>query len=226
MQPFRFCIYGFQLKVGTSIFLGLALLTMISSSVLADEPSYYSIEDECCALESSPPIAELKVGYFLFADTKMRKIYNKGGIDVQLSGSYPIWRWLHLYGSVEYLDKQGNSLGADQETSIQEVPVSIGLKPVFTICPSIQYYIAAGPQYFFLYANNKSPYVNKNIYQNGVGAFINTGFNIYVSNHFFIDIVGEYTYRQMHFHSSKTNVYGQKAQVGGLSLCVALGYSF
>ena len=51
-------------------------------------------------------ILELKGGYFFFTDSKMRKVYDKGGVDLQLSGSYPIWKWIQIYGSVEYLARQ------------------------------------------------------------------------------------------------------------------------
>ncbi|MCX6989363.1 MAG: hypothetical protein NTZ52_07730 [Chlamydiae bacterium] len=40
----------------------------------------------------------------------MRKIYTDGGLDLQLSGSYPICRGLDFYTSNEYLEKSGKSL--------------------------------------------------------------------------------------------------------------------
>src|SRR3990172_7873126 len=94
------------------------------------------------------PVLEFKGGYFFFSDAKMRKVFDHGGLDVQVSGSYPIWRWLQIYGSVEYLTRHGRSLGGHEKTRIWEVPLSLGMKPVITIRPKVQYYLTIGPRYF------------------------------------------------------------------------------
>lgn len=177
------------------------------------------------------PVLEVKAGYFFFADSTMRKIYNNGGIDVQLSGSFPVGTWpdifgLDIYTSVEYLHRSGKTMGAGNKTSIWEIPVSLGLKPIFAICREVQYYFAVGPRYFYLHQHNDSPFLNKNISRNGVGLFVNTGFNFFPCPHFVIDLFGEYSFLKTHFHSSKKNVYGRSIQVGGFTFGGGLGYSF
>lgn len=72
------------------------------------------------------PVLEVKGGYFFFSDAKMRKIYDRGGLDLQLSGSYPLRRWVQIYGSVEYLERHGKSLEGDQKARIWEIPLSLG----------------------------------------------------------------------------------------------------
>jgi hypothetical protein len=84
----------------------------------------------------------------------MRSIYDKGGIDLQISGSYPIWRWIQIYGSVEYLERHGRSLKGHQKTSIWEVPLSLGAKLVAQIDPWAHYYLTIGPRYFFVHGHN------------------------------------------------------------------------
>ena len=80
------------------------------------------------------PSIEAKVGYFFFGASQMREIYNQGGVDVQLCAAYPIWKGLQIYGSVEYLQKSGHSLSVGESTSVWQVPVNLGLRPVVTIC--------------------------------------------------------------------------------------------
>lgn len=172
------------------------------------------------------PLIEIKTGYFIFASSTMRKIYDNGGIDVQLCGSYPLWKWLQIYGSIEFLERHGTSINDGQKTNIWEIPVSVGLKPVIRLCHNIHYYVALGPRYFYLHAHNQSSYVNKIITHNGVGGFLNTGFNFFPCKHCLMDIFGEYSYERMHFHSSETNVYGKGIQVGGFSFGLGLGYAF
>lgn len=172
------------------------------------------------------PTLELKNGYFFFTDSKMRKIYDSGGWDVQLSGSYPVLEWLEIYSSVEFLEKHGRSEFHKQETSIWEVPLSLGLKPTFAICPSVQYYFTLGLRYCFVHQHNDSSFVDKNISQNGIGGFVNTGFNFILWRHFLIDLFGEYSYVKMRFHTNTRHSHGKSMQVGGCVVGVGLGYAF
>ncbi len=180
----------------------------------------------CCSREVMP-ILEVKAGYFFFANHTMRKIYDDGGLDVQLSGSCPVLDGLNLYGSVEYLSKHGRSLSGDQRTSVWMLPVSLGIKPIFFISPRIQYYFAIGPRYFYFHQHNHSSYVPTNASRNGIGGFVNTGFNFLSRKNLLIDVFGEYSYEKTHFHSyDKTHVEGEKVQVGGFVFGGGLGYAF
>ena len=172
------------------------------------------------------PLIELKAGYFFFSDSKMRKIFNAGGLDVQLSTSYPVWKWLQIYGSVEYLQRHGKTKATHRKTTIWEVPVSLGLKPTFVICPEVHYYFAVGPRYFFVHQHNHSPYLDRIVTQNTVGFFINTGFTFFPLRHFSINTFGEYSFNRWHFDADKTNVYGESAQLGGFTFGLGLGYYF
>jgi opacity protein-like surface antigen len=174
---------------------------------------------------------EVKVGYFFFSDSKMRKIYDPGGLDLQLCTSYPVWnltrRWtLNGYGAVEYIYASGKSINGDQKTSLWSVPINIGLKPIYAINANVDYYFAVGPRYFYLHQHNFSSYVYKNRSKNGLGFFVNTGFNYRLSDRLVIDIFGEYSYAKVHFHENESNVYTRNIQVGGFTFGGGLGYSF
>jgi hypothetical protein len=201
--------------------LGLMLTTYMAEGI-CDDCEY---REECCT-PPQKPILEAKAGYFFFSDSKMRKVYNDGGIDLQISGSYPIWNWLQLYGSVEYLEKHGRSLGGRQKTRIWAVPLSLGLQPVITINSTVDYYFTLGPRYFFVHAHNDSSVLDRHKSQNGLGGFINTGFHFFPWNNLVIDIFGEYSYKRMHFHTSKRNVFTRSVQVGGFAFGAGLGYAF
>lgn len=185
----------------------------------------------CSCLEKPRPIVEAKGGYFFFSDEKMRKIYDSGGLDLQLATSYPFYFWknrvsFEIYASVEYLERSGRSLNYHQKTTIWEIPVNLGLKPLFVLSRWIHYYFALGPRYFYVHQHNRSLYVDKIQTKNGIGLFVNTGFNFILREHFLIDIFGEYSYSSIHCHPSKTNVYGQSIQLGGFTFGGGLGYVF
>ncbi len=213
-------------RICPSIFV---LLTALSAHGFSDEQESSSYKEPNVTnseTNQAQPTLEIKGGYFFFSDAKMQKVYNEGGLDVQVSGSYPVWRWLQIYGSVEYLERHGKSLGGHQKTRIWEVPLSLGLKPVITICQKMQYYLTLGPRYFFVQAHHSSSYVDRNMSQNGLGGFVNTGFNFFPCDHLLVDVFGEYSYKRMHFHSYRTNSYGESVQVGGFTFGAGLGYAF
>lgn len=189
--------------------------------------SLFAISTFC----NAQPLVEIKAGYFFFSNSKMRKVYDKGGLDVQLSANYPLWcltdKWtLNAYGAIEYFHRSGQSLHAHEKTSIWSVPVNVGLKPVYAINCDLQYYFAIGPRYFFLHQHNHSSFVPKHRSRNGLGFFINTGFNYLLCDQWTLDIFGEYSYAKMHFHGANPNVYTRNIQVGGFTFGGGLGYEF
>jgi hypothetical protein len=176
--------------------------------------------------EASYPLLEAKAGYFFFASEKMSEVYRDGGFEVQLSGSFPIYRCLQVYASAGYLQAWGQSENGHQDTTIWEIPIDLGLKPVLNIASYAQYYIALGPRYFYVHQHNDSSYVNRNLSKNGVGFFINTGFNFFPIRHLLIDIFGEYAYEAPRFSSSKPNVFGGKIQISKFTFGAGVGYAF
>lgn len=178
------------------------------------------------------PSLEVKAGYFIFTNKKLRKVYDHGGLDLQISGTAPIWNWLQLYTSIEYLQRSGHSSEFSQSTSLWQLPVNVGLRGSIAITPRIFYYLTMGPRYFFLHAKNHSSYVERTICHQGVGGFANTGFTFYPSSsgkywdRIFIDMYAEYAYAHMYRHPSKKNVFGNSVQLGGFSFGGGFGYAF
>lgn len=206
-------------------------LLVISSTVSATPESCCELVQETTSYWCSQPLFETKVGYFFFSDSKMRKVYSAGGVDIQLGISHPLWnptsRWsFNAYGAVEYFNLHGKSINGRQNTSIWAVPINIGLKPVYAINANTQYYFGIGPRFFHLSQHNHSCAVYKKKSKNGVGFFLNTGFNYIFCNYFVVDIFGEYSYAKMHFHSDNSRAYTRNIQTGGFTFGGAFGYEF
>lgn len=217
----------FKLKM---FFLFLPALSILSADHESSCFSQPFLQTPLCYV--SQPLVEIKTGYFFFSNSKMREVYDNGGWDIQLCTSYPLWNlsrgWtLAAYGAVEYLHTSGQSINGNQKTSLWSIPVNIGLKPSYAIDANKQYYFAIGPRYFYLHQHNRSTYVYENKSRNGLGFFVNTGFNYILCNHLVIDIFGEYSYAKTHFHAgeSPTN-YTRNIQVGGFTFGAGIGYEF
>lgn len=207
------------------------LSLLASFAMLATQGSCREFTHEGAPCCFSQPLLEIKAGYFIFSNSKLRKVYNKGGLDIQLCASYPLWnlanRWtLSAYCAVEYFQRSGRSIHGHQKTAVWSVPINVGIKPIYKINANLNYYFAIGPRYFYLHQHNRSSYVYKNKSRSGLGLFVNTGFNYALSNHFVIDIFGEYSYAKVHLHSRKSNVYTRNIQIGGFTFGGGLGYQF
>lgn len=186
-------------------------------------------EEEKAKKKSENEIAlllEAKGGYFFFGDEKMRKVYPNGGLDVQLALSGRVWKWLHVYGAAEYIQRSGKSLHGHQSTSIEIVPLSLAIKPTFSIASWLDFYFDLGPRYFFVMQHNKSDYVNKHVDVNGLGGFAGLGFYVHLNRRIILDAFGEYSYFAPRYSTFMKNVYTRTIDVGGATFGGGLGYSF
>lgn len=211
----------------------LCLLCICSLSLLAisDRPfSKPSAEKKWASIQPDlpDPYIDAKVGYFFFSSSTMDRVYPQGGLDLQLSGGYPIVQYLRVYGSGEYFRKSGHSLNGDQKTSIWNVPLSIGLQPVVRIPSSlpVDFYFTIGPRYIFSWVHNDSAFVSSRMKANGLGGFINAGFQIKYGCHFIMDFFGEYSYARLSYKSTVANSQGNRVQVGGFTFGGGIGYAF
>ena len=179
-----------------------------------------------CASDVTPWL-EIKPSYFFFYDSPMKKVYNKGGFEIQGSASVPVCHYLDFYGSLGYRHVSGHALNTCEKTSLILVPIDIGLKPIVKFCERFYYFLAMGPRFFYFQQKNKSPYVDCSITSGGVGLFVNTGFNVLFLDHFLLGLFGEYSYEKKKICPQMPNVYSNgSVQIGGLAFGLSLGYAF
>jgi hypothetical protein len=178
------------------------------------------------ALQAIPPQIEVKLGYFYFGDHKFRKIYHQDALDTQISASGAVWKWVRLYGSLEYISRDGRSINGHNRTQIMILPVSLGAQAMINVSDDVEYYATLGPRYFFIHQENHFHGVDHSVNGHTLGGFANTGLQVHFGPNFFIDIFGEYSYARTHFTSHKQRVSGHSRQVGGITIGGGLGYQF
>lgn len=175
-------------------------------------------------------LLEVKAGYFSFIDSKMRKVYKSGGVDIQVSGTFPVCDCWSIYGSVEGFEKSGNSLCGNQKTRLFALPISLGLRltfPLWCFCEgaTLNGYGTIGPRYYLAHVHNNSSYVPRKMNANGFGGFANVGFLYNVCN-FTFDLFAEYSYAPLRFYKARCGAYSETAQFGGIAFGAGVGYNF
>lgn len=172
------------------------------------------------------PWLEVKPSYFLFFDSVMSEIYNKGGFQVQGSASIPFRNYFDWYGSVGYRQSWGHALNTCEKTNLIVVPIDFGIKPIFDLHNNVDAFFAIGPRVFYLHQHNNSAYVDCNINAWGIGCFVNAGLNFLFKNAFLFGIFAECSYESKTICPCMHNVYsGGSMQIGGFACGISLGYA-
>jgi hypothetical protein len=181
---------------------------------------------ESLANQSSFPSIEGKVGYFFFTDSTISEVYSSGGIDVQLAGSYPIWKFVSIYGAVEFFEKNGHSSSYNDRTWVYGIPLSLGVKADFDLKANTNVYAAFGPRYSFIQSRANSSFVPYEANSGGIGLFALGGLYFTIQPHYLLNLFGEYSYIPVYFKTVPTNVYGAQVDAGGFTFGGGLSYSF
>jgi len=170
---------------------------------------------------------ELKSSYFFLTQDPLNKVYNHGGFEESLSGSFPLWRWLNAYASVGIAHVSGKSLNSGQKTSLLLVPLDLGLKVVFPLNRKLDFYLTFGGRYSYLHQHNDSLLVDRNLHQHCGGFFINGGWNFFATRHWLIGVFGEFAGAKTSIVSHKPNVFGERGlRIDNGAVGVSIGYAF
>lgn len=197
-----------------------AILTIFSSFLSANEEKKERFE------KLTHPYFECKLGYFAFSGRTMREIYDQGGIDVQMSTTFPFGKKVHLYTSLEYLEKQGSSLFTHEPTKVFMLPFSFGIKAIYELPHRIQCYYSLGPKVFLIHQHNFTQHVNKKITDGGGGGFVNVGLNFFIYKNSFFDFFAEYSILWTKHQTNRPLVYERSIQVGGYTFGGSVGVKF
>lgn len=105
-------------------------------------------------------LPEFKASYFQSTDKRFRDIYHGAGL-YRLELSVQAYEGFYPWISVGYFRKTGYSLGLNDKTIIQMVPMDIGLKYLFRQGMRINPYLGLGLLVEYVHINNSSCCVQK-----------------------------------------------------------------
>ena len=155
-----------------------------------------------------------KLLYFIPSEETFREIYGPGlmgGGEIEAGLVKNINIWLEF----NYLKKTGKLSITNEKTSLQIIPILLGIKYNFIFNKIIHPYIGLGGGCFFYNEANPIGKVEKNNF-----AWIaKTGAIIYLNRLFFIDTLLEYS-------SCHVNPAGIEVNLGGLMMGVSFGVVF
>lgn len=207
----------------------LGIHVLLNSSLFSDTLPYST---------PNKTFLEFRISYYHPTSSELRKMFNSGGINYQLTGTIPICpnsqnlltRGTNLWTGVDYFSKTGHSIGFDEKTKITIIPITLGIKyflPSFSCRLPGNFYAGGGMKYYFLYTHNHSDTVRRYINRNGMGGVGEIGFITNIKNNLILDIFTSYSSKSFDAPSSSNPaVEGTDLNVSGFNIGAGIGYRF
>lgn len=171
---------------------------------------------------------EPRAYYFRPSEKVVRSIYGKawigGGVRI---GDVPLpWDSLSLFLSLDYLSRNGRSLGGDESTSVVMFPVTPGLQWNFFRREKIDLYVGGGPRYYTIWTKNNSNYVPHKLTRSGWGSYINGGMLLPITESIRLDAFVGYSMKRFGAPKVTSPILGFSDSVGGLEAGGGLAFGF
>lgn len=212
----------------------------LSEQMIADTPTtpddFERLQDK--SIDAAPPSStlpsncppclgfgnetEIRIAYFYPASRRFRKVYSGFRLDYEIETTQKLRDNLHFWANVSWFPDSGDSIGENHHTSVDLVPISIGLKYMFCINTHTKLYIGAGPVYYFLNIKDKSSClcIKEHANHQGWGGAFKTQLNWFFYKCNYLSVFADYLYLPL--HGTDDSVH----QVGGLKVGLGIGRHF
>lgn len=177
-------------------------------------------------------ILEFKGAYFHGTSSRFKKIYSGGALfGPELTVQFCDCSNWYGFLSVDYLSKNGHSIGLQSPTRVTLLPIGIGVKyfTQFTCWECADFYIGLGFQPLRVHTHDKSGFVIPKLTKWGMGGIVKTGAYIDLSGNFLLDIFVDYSFARVKNHETQAPtgpVIPLNASVNGVIFGAGLGYRF
>ncbi len=142
---------------------------------------------------------EARVAYFHPSSKKVRRIYSEGWADYQLEFSAPLGCNWRLWSGVSGFSRKGHSIGFYNDTRLQLIPISLGLKYVYPIAHCTSIYVGGAACYSSLRIKDHSDYVHEHTRKRAFGGIAQVGLYYSVTDWLFLDVFADYYFQRFHF---------------------------
>lgn len=171
---------------------------------------------------------ETKVSAFFPSSKMIRDIYSDVTPYYEFEIAKPFCNDWQVWLGVGYLSNEGHAIGCKNKTSFRLIPVTFGLKYIYSITDRMNLYTGGGGCWSFLKNKDHSSFVHENISDNALGGIFKIGFIYRVKESIFIDLFTEYLYQHFsfHHHYAKHYTIRHNLNMSGFKVGLGLGFNF
>jgi len=171
-------------------------------------------------------LVEAKAAYFYPFNDTFRDIYGNGGGMYGGEATFKVCNNFYGWVSGDYFRKDGSSIGENDPTTIEIVPIGLGVKQFFP-CGCTDFYLGAGILTTYLHMRDDSPFVIPSTTKWGVGAIGKAGLIYNINKSFFLDLFLNVSYTRIDFHDTNDDtVIRHDADLSGCFIGGGIGYRF
>ena len=171
---------------------------------------------------------ETKVSAFFPSSKIIRRIYSDTVPYYELEIAKTFCNDWQVWLGVGFLSNDGRAIGCKNKTSFRLIPITLGLKYLYSVNSCMDLYTGAGACWSFLKNKDHSPFVHKNISDEALGGIFKLGFIYRIKERVFIDIFTEYLYQHFSFkrHYEDHYTIRHNLNMSGLKIGLGLGFNF
>lgn len=207
------------------------ILKFLLTTVLLSSASYGQadlFENNCCNDNDTSFSAAVQCAAFFPLDSDVHRIYGSALPAFTIEGNWQR-ECFGLWLNASYVFGNGHAYGGGgYKTHLNLVPISLGVKYIYSLCDSTDFYVGLGACYSFMNTRDHSEFVHERVSSNGFGGIVKTGLTyIYCENIFFEGFLN-YTYQRFSFSRTSNDpfVYRRDVDLSSLQLGVGLGMKF
>jgi len=191
--------------------------------------------DPCCYCFS----VQFDVSYFRPNSSKVRDFYGSAWVNYKVEVDIPFsfcCSCFAIFADCSIATAHGNLLAGEgscassnsrYRSRMRNIPISLGLKWIQPICGCLNFYLGAGPRYFFTRTRNEYPFIKRHERKNGWGGVVIGGFTYDICWGLFLDAFASWSYMKFGKPSGlPVNVSGRGLQAGGLDIGAGIGWKF
>lgn len=183
-----------------------------------------------CDWKSIGVTAEMRVAYYHPYSSLVRRIYGNGWADYQLELSAPIaYNWKICTG-ISGFSREGESIGLNDPTRLQLIPLNLGLKVFFPLFDCVNFYLGGAVCYSSLNIKDDSEHnIHRHIRRQGLGGLLQSGVTYRFWREAYVSLFADYFFQKFHFSKSKRShhyVERIKLDMSGYKMGVGLGMVF
>ena len=135
-----------------------------------------------------------------------------------------------LFAGIDYMTKDGKSLGGNDDTRIQVIPLTLGvrwLRNFWTRCDkTMDFYLGLAPRYSFLRIHDHTSVGVRHIYKSQIGIYTKLGILVRPCGRCVLDVFASGTYTDFSSPNTPNLVSRYSLQLCGVNVGGGIGFIF
>lgn len=140
-----------------------------------------------------------RVAAFAPMSHQVKKIYGNVWADYQLEILQKITPRFQVWVGTGGFSRGGESIGDASDTTLNLMPLNLGVKLLFPACEEFHFYLGGAGCYSFLWIHDDSPYVEQDISDQAFGGLAQSGFNWRFWKNGVLNVFADYYFQKFSF---------------------------